>query len=497
MVAVSREATPKPLAVHRLPIELHRDEHRVITRLFALRGGARLDDIIDHINRLSDAEVDQILGQVLGGFEKRHEHIAKIFEEHFYRVAEIVAWRGELSLERRLLVGSYFTMEYSIEAAALFNPSITPHPNQSGVGEDGLRFIMSLRATGEGHVSSVVFRTGVIDRHGRFLLEKPPPFSAAVHRAPDQHYVKHLFRRKLGDMAANMATTDRVLNPLPERFTLEELRRSIIAAQQVEYKPLLFKETIDSMLWLAQSNYQLELPPDADIPDVVLFPHSDNEARGIEDLRLVRFTDEDGSVTYYGTFTAHNDFRILPMLLETSDFRGIQIHTLNGACARDKGMALFPRRVNGHYCMCSRIDGQNLYIMYSDMIHFWETAEKLASPEYPWEMMLIGNCGSPIETEEGWLLITHGVGPMRRYCIGAMLLDLEDPLKIIGRLREPLLMPSEAEREGYTPNVVYSCGSVIHAGRLYIPYAMSDSSTTAASVNVAELVNRLLDSPPQ
>jgi len=200
-------------------------------------------------------------------------------------------------------------------------------------------------------------------------------------------------------------------------------------------------------------------------------------------------------VSYFGTYTAYNGFRNLPMLMETKDFRTIEIHTLNGPCARDKGLALFPRRVGGHYVMCSRIDGHSLYIMYSDYVHFWESAERLAVPLYPWEMMLMGNCGSPLETEAGWLLITHGVGPMRRYCVGAMLLELDDPLKVIGRLREPLLAPSEAEREGYVPNVVYSCGSVIHNGRLYIPYAMSDTATSVASVDADNLINRLLDSP--
>ena len=467
----------------------------MIARLFVLGGEGHLHAIIDRVSGLSDETVADNLGQVLRNFQGRHENIAKIFEAHFQMVADLVGWQGDLSGERRLLVGSYFTMEYSIEAAALFNPSIVGHPDQSGLPEGSLRFIMSLRATGEGHLSSVVFRTGTLDHDNRVLVDPATRFSSALQRAPDQHYLRPLFRKKLDEMAANASTADRVLDPLPEQFTYAQLKEAVAHARRADYKPPFFAETVESIFWLARSNYQLKLAPDADVSEIVLFPQSDNEARGIEDLRLVRFIDDDGTVSYFGTYTAYNGFRNLPMLMETKDFRTIEIHTLNGACARDKGLALFPRRVGGHYVMCSRIDGHSLYIMYSDYVHFWESAERLAVPLYPWEMMLMGNCGSPLETEAGWLLITHGVGPMRRYCIGAMLLELDDPLKVIGRLREPLLAPSEAEREGYVPNVVYSCGSVLHNGRLYIPYAMSDTATSMASVDADDLINRLLDSP--
>jgi predicted GH43/DUF377 family glycosyl hydrolase len=251
------------------------------------------------------------------------------------------------------------------------------------------------------------------------------------------------------------------------------------------------------MLWLAHCNYRLALPENASISELVIFPNTENESKGIEDLRMVRFTEDDGTVTYFGTYSAYNGVRVLPMLMDWNTPRSIHIHTLNGACARNKGMALFPRRINGHYAMCGRLDGQNLHIMYSDMVHFWESSSLLARPEYPWELMLMGNCGSPLETEAGWLLITHGVGPMRQYCLGAMLLDLNDPTRIIGRLRDPLMTPTEEEREGYTPNVLYSCGSMIHDGNLYIPYAMSDQKTGMATVDVAELIQMLIDSPPK
>jgi predicted GH43/DUF377 family glycosyl hydrolase len=236
----------------------------------------------------------------------------------------------------------------------------------------------------------------------------------------------------------------------------------------------------------------LELSREADASELVIFPQTSNESHGIEDLRMVRFVDDDGSVTYYGTCTAFDGYRVLPQLIETRDFLGIGVHTINGARAQNKGMALFPRRIGGHYVMCSRIDGENLYIMVSDIVHFWETAELLQKPRCPWEFVQIGNCGSPLETPAGWLLLTHGVGPMRTYCIGAMLLDLNDPLKVIGCLDEPLITPTEKERDGYVPNVAYSCGAMIHNGNLFLPFATSDMITRFAMVSLDSLLDRLI-----
>lgn len=483
--------------VQRLPLRLHNDDRRVIARLFTLTGEARLHAIIERLNQFSDAEVDATLKNVLGNFESRHEKIHDVFAENFRKIAELVGWKGRLSRKRRLLIGSYFTMEYSIESAALFNPSIVPHPNQEGTPPGAVRVIMSLRATGEGHVSSAVFRTGTIFEDEGIQLDPAAQFSAPVERVQDNVYFKPLFRRKLAEMAASAATIEAVMNRLPDQFTFAQLKGSIGETGRQEHKGPFFDETIDCVLWVARNNYELTLDPDTDISEVVLFPQSDSESRGIEDLRLVLFKEDDGTTCYYGSYTAFNGIRVLPMLVETPDFRTIRVHTLNGACARDKGMALFPRRVNGHYCMCSRLDGRFLYIMYSDMVHFWESAERLAMPEYPWEMMLMGNCGSPIETEAGWILFTHGVGPMRRYCIGAMLLDRGNPLHILGRLPEPLIAPTESEREGYVPNVVYSCGSMLHRGRIYLPYAMADKMTGMATIDAAELIQCLLANPPK
>jgi predicted GH43/DUF377 family glycosyl hydrolase len=484
------------IEVKRHPVRLQNNERRVITRLFAFADPSRLERVLESVQAMSDATVDDTLRHVLHSFESRHEDLSDVLEENFEQVCRLCGWKCELAPNRRLLLGSYFTMEYSLESVALFNPSIIPHPDFPKDGNDSLRFLMSMRATGEGHVSSVVFRTGVIHANGHVNVDAPHPFSSAVKLAPDQYYMKHLFRRKLSELGGVANAVASIFEHLSDRFTFVDLQHAIASLRESHEQPESLAEPIDHMLWLARSNYQLELDKNADLSELVIFPNAESESRGIEDLRMVRFTDDDGSVTYYGSYTAYNGFRILPMLLDTRDFRTIHVHSLNGACARNKGLALFPRRIGGHFAMCSRLDGQNLYIMYSDMVHFWETATLLASPVQPWETMLIGNAGSPIETEAGWLLITHGVGPMRKYCLGAMLLDLDDPTKIIGRLREPLISPLDEEREGYVPNVVYTCGSIVHHGRLYIPYAMADKSTSMASVDLSELINLLLENPP-
>ena len=489
--AFSKTTTGR-LKVERLPIRFVGDEKWVISRSFNPGGETRVRHVLRRVRRLSDDEARAVLGDVLNRFEHRHHDMEEILEENCSKALSAVGESNRLSRSHRLLLGSYFTMEYSIASAALFNPSIVVHPDQSQVPPGGKRFIMSLRATGEGHVSSIVFRTGLI--HPDHSITVDPP-GAVTHRAklsPDRVYDKQLFWRKLNDMAIKKGAVDFVMHRLPKQFTMEQLERAIDRARSDDPTLLQSEETIEGMLWLARENYQLRLPDGAAISDVVIFPQSENESMGLEDLRLVAFEEDDGTTKYYGTYTAFNGFRILPQLMESDDFRRISIHTINGACAQNKGMALFPRRVNGHYCMCSRIDGENLYIMYSDLLQFWETAEVLRTPKHPWEFMQLGNCGSPLETEAGWLLLTHGVGPMRTYCIGVMLLERDNPLNVIGHLDEPLIMPTESEREGYVPNVVYTCGAMIHQDRLYIPYAMSDTATGFAMVELDKLLDRLI-----
>jgi len=480
-----------PIHITRKPQKFSSDDKRVIARYFQVGGESRANNVLSRVAGLSDAGVRELLDQVITDFGPRHRKIENTFDRHFGYVKHYISNPDALSLERKLLIGSYFTMEYAIESAALFNPSIVPHPDQADLKPGELRFIMSLRATGEGHVSSIVFRTGVIDDQGEITFAPLSPYAAKMRLNQDRQYEKKLFYLKLIEMAAYSEASRAVLDEMPDWFTYQELDHKIAEIKQRPDHPRPFNESAENMLWLARSNYRLMVPEEADPSEIVIFPTSENESRGIEDVRLTHFTDDDGTVTYFGTYTAYNGFRILPQLFETPDFSNIEIHTLNGRYVQNKGMALFPRKINGMYHMISRLDGENMFIMQSDNVHFWNECQKLAGPLYPWEFVQIGNCGPPIETQHGWLLLTHGVGPVRQYCIGACLLDLEDPSKVIGHLDQPLIIPNQDERDGYVPNVVYTCGALAHAGHLVIPYAMSDSATTFATVKMDELMHEL------
>jgi predicted GH43/DUF377 family glycosyl hydrolase len=387
-------------------------------------------------------------------------------------------------------------MEYSFESAALFNPSIVLHPDQKNVDDDEVRFLMSMRATGEGHVSSIVFRRGVANLEGHLEFNPPSKYAFTARPRPDKEYDKHSFLLKLAELGVDAKLAGGMLEGLDEWFTMDQLRRAVESACSVEAPPEACDELRQAMLWLAEANYSLSFPADARPSEMVIFPATEHESHGMEDLRLCRFVEDDGRVIFYGTYTAYDGHRTIPMLLETADFHDFHIATLNGTYAQNKGMALFPRKVNGKYLMVGRHDGESLYLMESDNLHFWNKARPLQAPVEPWELVQIGNCGSPLETEMGWVLLTHGVGPMRKYCIGAMLLDLNNPLKVIGRLRDPLIVPTDDEREGYVPNVVYSCGSMIHGEHLIIPYAMADVATSFATVKIKDLVNQLIEAGP-
>lgn len=479
--------------VTRRPEKFYADDHRVITRFFPLGGEGRIRNVIRRVMAMSDDEVDRLLERTLDGFMFRHRDVVASFIRHFRDIESYIDDPASLSENRQLLIGSYFTMEYSIESAALFNPSMVPHPDQSTCASNELRFIMSLRATGEGHVSSIVFRTGKVDDTGHIEFDPPGRFTARLRVQQDRTYEKKLFFLKLIEMAAYSDAARIVLDELPEFFTYHQLEQKVAEVRERPGRPSPFSESAENMLWLARSNYRLLVPPETDVSEIVIFPSSENESRGIEDVRLTRFLEDDGSVNYFGTYTAYNGYRILPQILETPDFADIRVHTLNGKYVQNKGMALFPRRINGSYYMVSRLDGENMYLMRSDNVHFWNEAVKLQGPRFAWELVQVGNCGAPIETDEGWILLTHGVGPMRRYCIGAMLLDLEDPSKIIGHLPEPLLEPNEEERDGYVPNVVYSCGAVKHGDLIIMPYAMSDSATSFCTFSCSELLEAFRD----
>ncbi|MFQ5490773.1 MAG: glycoside hydrolase family 130 protein [Phycisphaerae bacterium] len=482
---------PSSPKVFRVPERCLSDDTRVITRAFIPGDDGRVRRIIEKIMALGDEEVAGELSGILRDFEHRHKHLPATLEESFAQVGRHVSGSDGLSPERRLLIGAYFTMEYSIESAALFNPSIVIHPDQSRLPPGTLRFIMSLRATGEGHVSSLVFRTGLIDSAGQIELDPNGRLVERAEKVKDRTFDKETYFLKLIEMAGYSDAAQTVLDDLPEEFTVSALHEVIDRHADRWPDRHAFEEAAESMRWLARSNYLLTFPPCCTTSEVVIFPSSENESRGIEDARFVRFTEDNGEVMYYGTYTAYNGYRVLPQLLMTRDFREFRITTLNGKCVQNKGLALFPRRIGQWYMMISRLDGENLYLMRSSNIRFWNEAKLLAQPRFSWQFVQIGNCGSPIETEAGWLLLTHGVGPMRRYCIGVTLLDRNDPSRIIGELPEPLLMPNDSEREGYVPNVVYSCGAVVHNGQLIIPYAVADSATTFARVSLGELLDRL------
>jgi predicted GH43/DUF377 family glycosyl hydrolase len=466
------------------------DSSRVITLLHLPAGEYRIPKIIQRVVDLPDTTAEDLLAQIMLDFSERHRDIKRVFGFHLNKVKDYVPRDTVLSETKRALIGAYFTMEYSIESAALFNPSIVPHPDQSHLDKGSLRFIMSLRATGEGHVSSIVFRSGLLDQDNTILFDPISDYVETPELQLDPVYDRHLFQLKLNEMTAGNKVTAHLLNQLPENFTYNELKEKIGAlTSQPVFSKARQNETFEIMYWLANSNYEMSFRPDHLISERIIFPVSENESRGIEDARFTQFFDDNGDITYYATYTAYNGFKILPQLIETKDFIKFNILTLNGKAIQNKGMALFPRKIDGSYVMLSRQDGENNHIMFSDNIHFWQKSEIIQEPIRPWEFIQIGNCGSPLETDKGWIVLTHGVGPMRQYCIGAMLLDLENPAKIIARLEEPLLAPYEEEREGYVPNVVYTCGAIIHNNELVIPYAMSDIMSGIATVGVSELIN--------
>ncbi|MGA8182463.1 MAG: glycoside hydrolase family 130 protein [Terriglobia bacterium] len=475
--------------VHRTKITLYPDSKRVLVRPFHFMSGQRASEICARVMALSEEEVHTLLGQLWTEFDGRHKNIREFFRRRFEEVRPYLLSDRTLSEERALLVGGYFTHEYSFEAAALFNPSMVPHPDQSNLAIGSQRFVLSLRAAGEGHISSISFRSGVVDSDGKLVIDAPTRYSLEPARVPDAAFEKGLFERKLRELNLLGAFSREVLRPLGELFTLDELRTSIsLATKELRVRGLETEKVARKTLALAQSYFEVQFDSDSCLSERVLFPLTDAQSHGLEDARFVLFQDDDGTRTYYATYTAYDGKNIQPQFLETPDFRHFKFITLSGTAVENKGMALFPRKIKGLYAMLGRQDYENLYVMFSDHLHFWHTAQVILRPAFPWEFIQLGNCGSPIETEAGWLVISHGVGPMRKYCIGAFLLDRDDPTQVIGRLREPLIKPDETEREGYVPNVVYSCGSLLHGGHLIIPYGTSDYATTFATVPLDEVM---------
>lgn len=480
------------MQLERTGIVLSPNSRRVVLRSFEPASEQRKLKIIARLSTLSEVEVDQLLQQVLEEFHGRHQKPREFFLQRFEAVRGYVLTDASLTENRRLLIGAYFTQEYALESAALFNPSIVWHPDQSGLEAGSRRFVLSLRATGEGHISSITFRSGVVDANSKILVDEPTRFVTTPDAVTDSKYETNLFHRKLVELGLANGFTEHVFAQLNAKFTLEQLEGSLqLALRENRAQAESLTPLVKSIVTLAKSNYEITYLSKHNLSERLIFPFGPTESNGIEDARFVEFHEEDGSTHYYATYSAYDGRFVLPQLLETDDFLNFKMHTLNGPAIADKGLALFPRKINGHYAMLSRQDGENLYLMYSDMLHFWYSKEMLLKPTFPWEFVQVGNCGPPIETDAGWLVLSHGVGPMRKYSIGAFLVDLDDPSRLIGRLRHPLLTPNENEREGYVPNVVYSCGAVVHNGQLIIPYAMSDYATTFGTIPLDELISAM------
>lgn len=477
------------MEVTRSELILRPDLSRVVAVPFLPHGpqtgtGDRIDDVAERLLRLTDAETDELVEQALQRFSHRHEDIEALWEEGFRAAAARSSMVARADGQRRRLLGAYFVREYAYEAAAVCNPSLVA--TDAVTADKPLPVVLSVRAIGEGHISSIAFRTGTIDPQGRLSLDARPPHSM-IGKRTSSTYHKSTFLSKLEEIGVDHYLSRSFGSDLPTRFGIEALEAAITRFEHGDTPSLMAGEAVHLIRWLASSNYELRFGP-GPVGQQVLTPAGPADSQGMEDARFVRFTEDDGEVRYYATYTAWDGHRVLPQLIETADFKVFRIQTLNGARARNKGMALFPRRLDGLYAALSRHDQESIFVMRSDQVRVWNNAEVVYTPREPWEAVQIGNCGSPIETEAGWLVVTHGVGSMRRYVLGALLLDLDDPTTILGRLREPLLEPVGTERDGYVPNVVYSCGGLVRAGRLILPYGISDGAVGFATFDLGELL---------
>ena len=477
--------------VRRCGPHLLADKTRVLLRRLYPSSHDIARRIVNSLLAMSEKEAEEELSSVLDEFEDRHKNASHIYRSRFKEICGNLCQNYECSKVKQTLIGAHFMNEYSPEAAALFNPSIVPHFDQSNLPPGSTRFILSLRATGEGHVSSVAFRVGVVNAHNRVSLEQMPPTIVEPKRQQTATFDKATFVRQLGDSGLELKEdfNQRVISALPEVFTLNHLR-DILSREHKKNPCVQADIAARSFSLLAESSYTVTFSIDTDLQQRILFPSSPSQAHGIEDARFVQFTDDNGEKVYYATYTAYDGRICLPQLMETKDFLKFNFQTLQGA-TQNKGFSLFPRKVNGKYFMISRQDDVNVLIMESESLYKWDSPKVLLEPTYPWEIFKIGNCGSPLETPYGWLLLTHGVGPMRKYCIGAALLDLQDPKKVLARLPCPLISPNEYEREGYVPNVVYTCGSMMHGEEVIIPYAVSDSASSFATCPLKPLLDAM------
>jgi predicted GH43/DUF377 family glycosyl hydrolase len=476
--------------VTRSDIRLRPDTSRVVSRLFIpgqeVIGGSesRASNTVERMLALSEVDVELALEELFHRFSKRHEDLAGVFEMHAERIEDYIT--TPISTSRRQLLGAAFTHEYSLEGAAICNPSLVTHPDQSDVAPGALRVILSYRAIGEGHVSSICFRTGTIDEAGAISIDDAQPFPIMATLGPAM-LNRDLFHSLLHDLGYDGETAASVLNNLSDRFSESDLEVAIMKLEKQSDTRLNVVATAGLLRLISACFYEATFDEPSDVSQRVLWPAAPNEGNGMEDARFVRF-EGDGIANYVASYTAFDGHSVSQQLLETDDFLTFTSSPLAGRGSRNKGMAFFPRKVGGSYVAMSRHDRESNAIAFSTDLHRWDDVATAQMPSQPWEVLQLGNCGAPIELDEGWLVITHGVGPMRTYGIGALLLDLEDPTKVLGQLPKPLLLPDESEQDGYVPNVVYSCGSLVHNETLYLPYGIADQSIGCATVKISELL---------
>lgn len=488
--------TERALAVRRGRARFEADPARVIARMFVAgqerfdNGDSRATGVVARVLALTEDEVERALADVVARFHGRHRNLLDIFRRHAEGVSDRLDPGADTSEDRLLLIGATFTSEYAIEGAAVCNPSIVAHPDQSDVAEGALRFVMGVRSIGEGHRSSIGFRTGTVDRNGDVAVEPAPAYAVTAHRA-DAPMPSVVFRaelERLGELNENAAY---VLDPLGESFAKSDLEARLAELLRRRRTRAGAERTIAAMSAIADRSYGAVFGDDTALTERVLWPSARAESHGMEDARFLRFTHTGGETTYYAPYTAYDGSHVTQQLLATDDFLSFTSSPLVGPAAANKGLALFPRQIGGRYAALSRCDRETNSIAFSDNLHEWPASTPLQTPARWWELLQLGNCGAPIETPEGWLVLTHGVGPMRTYSIGALLLDLHDPSTVIGALEEPLLAPSADEREGYVPNVVYSCGALVHGDHLVVPYGVSDGAVAVATASLTEVLAAL------
>ena len=479
--------------VTRSPQRLAADPSRVISRLFVPgqegfeHHDSRAGTVLRRILALGEDEVRASLNDIVTRFERRHRDLLGTFRRHTRELADRLDTTAELSDARMELVGAAFTTEYAIEGAALCNPSMVAHPDQTGIAAGSVRFVMSVRGIGEGHISSIGFRTGVVDATGAVTIDAVAPYvtAGAIVPALLDAAVLRIELSRTNDVGEG---AEYVLSSLGARFTRSDLEEQLDRLQKHRRTHGHVHETISRIRMIADRTYGVEFSAGTPFSERILWPAMGAEAAGMEDARFVRFVDDDGSVTFYASYTAYSGTHISQQLLETKDFTSFTSTPMVGSAAANKGLALFPRRVRGHFAAMSRSDRESNSFAFSDAPFAWTDAVPCQQPTQAWEALQLGNCGPPIETEAGWLMLTHGVGPMRTYRMGAVLLDLENPSHIVGQLREPLLSPAIDEQNGYVPNVVYSCGAMVHAGVLVIPYGIADAVIGFATMPLPELL---------